>query len=370
MANQIEARFDAGSIKDVIDTGPQPIMVQMMAVELNNAVATAHAYPRSIARCMQNILSLATLDTETAQECVYALPRGGKPITGPSVRLAEIIASQWGNCQIGSRVVAVDRAEKVVIAEGVFHDLETGMKRVAQVQRRISDKTGKLFNDDMIAVTGNAAASVAMREAVLKGVPKAIWRKAYEAAEHVIKGDVKTLTVRRADVIKAFAAFGVAPDQIFACIEVAGIDDVGIEEIGILTAIYKAIRSGEAMPEEYFPPSTIAAKATEAARGTARGTARKDQAVVYVKPVVTEPTADILDMITGEVTPAPEPEAEVDYSTRPKMRQFLADVAALGSAEKALDLWADDLAKLQESDPDLHSAMLTAAAMASFERGK
>ena len=369
MANQIEARFDAGSINDVIDTGPQPIMVQMMAVELNNAITTARAYPRSIARCMQNILSLATLDTETAQECVYALPRGGKPITGPSVRLAEIIASQWGNCQIGSRVVAVDRAEKVVIAEGVFHDLETGMKRVAQVQRRISDKTGKLFNDDMIAVTGNAAASVAMREAVLKGVPKAIWRKAYEAAEHVIKGDVKTLTVRRADAIKSFAAFGIAPDQIFSCIEVAGLDDVGIEEIGILTAIYKAIRSGEATPEEYFPPSTIAAKATEAARGTAR----KAQSVVAAQPAVTEPPADVTDPTTGEVTPVTEPETEVDYGTNPKMRQFLADVADLGSAEKALDLWADDLAKLRDRDPDLHSAMRAAAetaAIASFDRGE
>lgn len=252
-----------------IATEATPLLVRLAQAEMDQAVTTARAFPRSIQKAMTNILSLATLDETTAQECIYALPRDGKPIKGPSVRLAEIIASQWGNCHIGSRIVAVDRVEKVVVAEGVFHDLETGMKRVAQIHRRISDKYGKLFNDDMIAVTGNAAASIALREAILKGVPKAIWRKAYEAAEHVINGDVKTLVQRRDEVIKAFAAWGITPEQIYACIEVNGPDDVGLEEIGTLRAIFVAIKSGESSVEDYFPPNTDKAKATEAARGTA-----------------------------------------------------------------------------------------------------
>jgi ribosome modulation factor len=251
------------------DPGNAPLAVQLAKVELDQAISTAKAYPRSMSRVRDNIDALVMLDEETAKECVYALPRGGKPIKGPSVRFAEIVVSQYGNCKVGSRVVDVNRFEKYVEAEGVFIDLEAGMTRTARIRRRIVDRQGRLFNDDMIVVTGNAACAIALREAVLKGVPKALWRRAYDAAEGVIAGDVKTLTERREGAIKAFAAWGVTPDQIFAALEVEGLDDIGLDEIGTLTAMFKAIKSGEQAVEEYFPAKVDAKAAVDAAKGTA-----------------------------------------------------------------------------------------------------
>lgn len=252
-----------------LDAGAAPLAVQLARVELDQAISTAKAYPRSLTRVRDNIDALVMLDDETAKECVYALPRGGKPIKGPSVRFAEIVASQYGNCKVGSRVVDVNRFEKYIEAEGVFIDLEAGMTRTARIRRRITDRQGKLFNDDMIVVTGNAACAIALREAVLKGVPKALWRRAYEAAEGVIAGDVKTLTERREGAIKAFAAWGVTPDQIFAALEVEGLDDVGLDEIATLTAIFKSIKAGEQQVEDYFPAKKDAKAGVEAAKGTA-----------------------------------------------------------------------------------------------------
>lgn len=252
-----------------LDTGAAPLAVQLARVELDQAISTAKAYPRSLTRVRDNIDALVMLDEETAKECVYALPRGGKPIKGPSVRFAEIVVSQYGNCKVGSRVVDVNRFEKYVEAEGVFIDLEAGMTRTARVRRRITDKNGRLYNDDMIVVTGNAACAIALREAVLKGVPKALWRRAYEAAEGVIAGDVKTLTERREGAIRAFAAWGVKPEQIFAALEVEGLDDIGMDEIATLTAMFKAIKAGEQQVEDYFPAKTGAKAGVEAAKGTA-----------------------------------------------------------------------------------------------------
>ena len=83
-------------------------------------------------------MSLATLDEQTAADCMYAMPRGGKPIRGPSIRLAEIIAQQWGNCRVEARVIAIDRENKVITAEGTFHDLQTNSAMRSVVQRRIS----------------------------------------------------------------------------------------------------------------------------------------------------------------------------------------------------------------------------------------
>lgn len=264
-------KYDGGAGNAVanMETNNIPLAVQLAQVELNQAVTTAHAFPRSMQRARDNITALVMLDEETAAECIYALPRGGKPIKGPSVRFAEIIASQYGNCHVGSRVIEVNKFEKYVEAEGVFHDLETGMKRTARTRRRIVDKGGRLFNDDMILVTSNAACSIALREAILKGVPKALWRAAYDAADAVICGDVKTLSVRRADALKAFAAFGVTPDQIFASLDVEGVDEITPDHIGTLTAMFKAIKSGEMEVEEYFPAKADAKTGVTAAKGTA-----------------------------------------------------------------------------------------------------
>ncbi len=243
---------------EIIETGVALSQEQMsMAIgltkaEIDQQIATAHAYPRSISKAKQNVLSLVTMDEQSAEECNYALPRGGKPITGPSIRLAEIIAGQWGNCRIGARVVHVDRAEKYVEAEGIFHDLETNAATTARVRRRIVDRNGRLYNDDMIIVTGNAACSIAKRNAILAAVPKAVWRQAYDAALATIKGDVKTLTERRDKALKAFAAFGVKPEQLFASMEIGGLDDITLDHIALMTGMHAALKSGEETVESMF----------------------------------------------------------------------------------------------------------------------
>jgi len=233
------------------------LAVSLSRAEIDQQISTAHAWPRSVTRVMDNVLSLATLDEESAKECIYALPRAGKAIKGPSVRLAEIIASQWGNCRIGARVVHVDRFEKYIEAEGVFHDLETNTATTARVRRRISDKESRLFNEDMINVTGNAACAIAKRNAVLGGVPKAVWRRAYDSVESVIVGDVKTLAERRDRSIKAFAAFGVKPEEIYAVLGVEGESDVTLEHMSALVGMYSAIKNSESTVEEMFPKSSI-----------------------------------------------------------------------------------------------------------------
>lgn len=313
--SQMLERYD-NQTGEVISEEPEVLggVAVQIRTEIEAQIDRAIRRPRNMTRAQNNIHSLVMLDEETAAECVYALPRGGKPIKGPSVRFAEIVASQFGNCHVGSRVVAVDKFDKVVIAEGVFIDYETGLRRTAQTRRRITDKNGRLFNEDMIVVTGNAAASIAMREAILKGVPKAIWRRAYDAAEQVIAGDVKTLAVRRADAIKAFATFGITPEQIFASLEVDGMDDIGLDDIATLTAMFKAIRSGEQQVEDYFPAKADPGKAKEAAKGTAAKLAniaeqgKKDEPAPEPEQAASEPPQADGEAPEAEA-PQPEPEA-------------------------------------------------------------
>lgn len=239
------------TISDISLTGSDTSTASAIArTEIDSQVATARRYPRSIKTAMTNILTLATLDEDTATECIYALKRGGKPIRGPSIRLAEIISSQWGNCRDTATVVSIDRVNKLVVSEGTFLDLETNRGTRSSVSRRISDKYGKIYNDDMIAVTGNAANSIARRNAILAGVPKGVWRKAVEACEQIIRGDTKTMVERRDAAIKALAHFNLSPEQVFKIMEVQGVEDINLDDLATLRVIYTSLRNGDQTVEE------------------------------------------------------------------------------------------------------------------------
>lgn len=244
--------------------------------EINQQIATARQYPRSVSRCVKSMTSLATLSQDAAAECNYALPRGGKTLTGPSIRLAELVVSQWGNCRVGARVVHVDRVEKFLEAEGVFHDLETNSATTARVRRKISDRNGRLFNDDMITVAGNAACSIAKRNAVLAGVPKAAWMPAYEAALSTVKGDQKTLAERREGAMRALGAFGITPDMLYEYLDVGGFEDITLDHMPALIAMHKGLKEGETTVEQLFNPKGEAApKAGASGKAKPEGMADK-----------------------------------------------------------------------------------------------
>lgn len=254
------------------------LAIELNRVEIDQQIATARRYPRQISRVAANILSTVTLDEETAEECMYALPRGGKPIKGPSIRFAEVVKAMYGNNRSASRVVAVDRAEKVVIAEGIFHDLETNTATRSEVRRRIVDSKGRLYSDDMIIVTGNACGSIALRNAILGGVPKAVWRRAYDTVQSLIAGDIKTLSETREKAIKALATFGVTPEQVFTALGLAGIEDVKLDHIPVLRGMFSALKSGEETVESMFPkpqaqigaPNTALTDRLKAQQGAAK----------------------------------------------------------------------------------------------------
>lgn len=236
----------------IVELNDASMAIGLTRAEIDQQIATARAYPRSLKAVQSRILSMATLDEESAEECVYALPRGGKPIQGPSIRFAEILKQSYGNCRAAARVVTVDRREMYVEAEGVFHDLETNTATMARVRRRISNKNGKLLTEDMIIVTGNAACSIALRNAILGGVPKPLWRKAYDQVQATIAGDITTLVETREKAVRHFANYGVKPEEVFVAIGVGGWEDITVEHVVVLRGMASAIKNGESTVEEMF----------------------------------------------------------------------------------------------------------------------
>lgn len=266
---------------EVMQVSQDQSIIQVDAVERANVdsqVATAKQYPRDIARSVNNSIAMATMDYVTAQSCGYALPRGGKPITGPSVHLAKLIVSNWGNMRAEAKVVQI--TDKQVISRGTCWDLENNVATAFEVRRSIVGKNGKRFSDDMITVTGNAANSIAYRNAVFSVIPKAITDKVYQAAQHFITGDLsdeEKLVARRKKCIDFFKdEYGITENEVVMLCGKQTVNQIKADQIALLLGITQSLKDGDTTVEEVMRPyrteenkKTIADKAAEAAKADA-----------------------------------------------------------------------------------------------------
>lgn len=234
-------------------------IVQVDAVERANVdsqVATAKRYPRDIRRSIDNSVVMATMNQETAQSCSYALPRGGKPITGSSVHLAKIIVSNWGNMRTEAKVVQI--TDKQVISRGTCWDLETNVASAFEVRRSIIGKNGQRFSDDMITVTGNAANSIAYRNAVFAVIPKAITDRVYYAAQKFITGDLsdsdKLLKVRTGVMNNFKNNYGITEEEVVKMCGKQTVNQIGADEISMLMGTIQALKDGDTTVDELMKP--------------------------------------------------------------------------------------------------------------------
>lgn len=218
--------------------------------EIDVQISTAKAFPRSLKMFQDRAMSMATLNEDIAAACSYALPRGGKSLEGPSVRLAEIVCSAYGNIRAGARVIANDG--KTITAQGICHDLETNNCVTVEVKRRITDKNGKTFNEDMQVVTGNAACAIAYRNAVFKVVPGALVMDVYDKAKEVARGTAETLTKRRDKAVAYFRELGVKDQQMCDVLGVKKIEDIDLDKLTTLTGMRSAIKNGESTVKDLF----------------------------------------------------------------------------------------------------------------------
>lgn len=215
-------------------------------------VSTAKRYPRDMRRSVNNSIVMATMNEEVARSCGYALPRGGKPVTGPSVHLAKIIVSNWGNMRTEAKVVQI--TDKQVISRGTAWDLENNVASAFEVRRSIVDKYGKRYSDDMITVTGNAANAIAYRNAVFAVIPKSITDRIYRAAQQFITGDLSDNDVLLKKRTKIFADFkntyGIDENTVVKICGKNTDHQIGADEIALLVGLLQSLKDGDTTVDE------------------------------------------------------------------------------------------------------------------------
>jgi len=249
-----------------------PALEAITRSEIAMQLDAAHRYPRSVSKFLLEAKRQATQSVAIAEMCFYSLPRRGddgeqKMIQGPSIRLAEICATNWGNLHVGARIV--DETERSVIAQGVCWDLESNYRTTVEISRPVLNRFGRRYQEHMIETVRAAAISFAYRNALSRVIPRAYVQALLEACKATAVGDAETFGARRDDVLARLAKMGVPQERVFQRIEIKGLADLTAEHLATLIGLGTAIRQNEITIDEAFPtpaPAVVSESTPEGKR--------------------------------------------------------------------------------------------------------
>ena len=282
---------------EVININQGELLTAQTRAEVDIQISTAKAYPRDITLALDTIKTLATMDESTAEECFYVLRRGNSDankIEGVSVRLAEIIATAWGNLRVQTRIIGNDG--KTITAQGICHDLQTNVAVSVEVKRRITDKQGRTYSEDMQVVTGNAASAIAFRNAVLKVIPGAVTKKVIDEIRNVGQGKALTIETRLQRCISNFAKINVSEQQLLSYCGIASFKEITSDLLDDLSGTWTAIKEGTTTVQETFELAAKQASAKEQAK-----TIQSRVAKAMAKEAAPANETQLFDPETGEI---------------------------------------------------------------------
>ena len=190
---------------------------QRAIAEVQAAMILARSNRRNQKDAMDRVLDACTR-VSLAEKATYDYSRGGTAITGPSIRLAEVMAANWGNMQYGVREVSQAHGESVV--QAYAWDLETNTKseRTFTVKHLRSARGGTTKLTDPRDVYENNANQGArrLRSCLLAVMPGDVAEAAVAQCELTLKSKVDCSPDAIKRMVEAFGKHGVTKAQIEA----------------------------------------------------------------------------------------------------------------------------------------------------------
>ena len=223
--------------------------------EVQGMIIMAKKFPRDQFAAYNRIME-ACKRKSLAEVAQYEFPRGGEKVTGPSIRLAEVLAQNWGNISTGIIELEQNYGESKVMA--FAWDLETNYReeRIFSVkhERKAKGAIKKLDDPrDIYELVANLGAR-RKRSCILAVIPKDIVEAAEQQCEETLKKSnaTKPLTDRIRDMFTKFQQdFSVTKDMIE---EFIGCRAEAFTERDVLKLgrVYNSLRDGMAKREDFF----------------------------------------------------------------------------------------------------------------------
>lgn len=229
-------------------------MVSRQAQEVQAAMVIAKKFPRDVYAAFDRIKK-ACERRLLAENAVYEYPRGGSKVSGPSIRLAEALAQNWGNIDYGIMELEQKAGESSVMAYA--WDLETNTRQTkiftVKHERKAKGTVTKL-NDprDIYEMVANQGAR-RVRACILGVIPGDIVDAAVDMCQKtLISGHKEPLEDRLRSAFSLFKKeFGITKEMIQEYIG-SNVDAFTEQDFLKIGRIYTSLRDGMAKKEDYF----------------------------------------------------------------------------------------------------------------------
>lgn len=123
------------------------MMISRQAQEVQAAMVVAKKFPRDEYASIEKIKRTCQRST-LAEQAIYSYPKGGQNVSGPSVRLAEALAQNWGNIDYG--IIELDQKDGKSEMMAYAWDLETNTRvtKIFNVEHKRDTKKGSYVLTD------------------------------------------------------------------------------------------------------------------------------------------------------------------------------------------------------------------------------
>ncbi|MDP4158189.1 MAG: hypothetical protein Q8911_00290 [Bacillota bacterium] len=221
--------------------------------EIQGMIFMAKQYPRDQFAAYQRIKQ-ACERKSLAMIASYEYPRGGQKVTGPSIRLAEVVAQNWGNMTYGVTELEQKNGESTCMAYA--WDLETNVRSekifTVKHERKARGAMQKLDDSrDIYELVANMGAR-RQRACILAVIPKDVIDAAVEECDKTLAGkNTEPIIDRLKKMFDAFKAFGVTREMIEKRVGV-GIDSFTEKDLIGLIKVYNSLKDGIGKREDFF----------------------------------------------------------------------------------------------------------------------
>ncbi|OAB35670.1 hypothetical protein PMSD_11700 [Paenibacillus macquariensis subsp. defensor] len=222
--------------------------------QVKAALFSAKQFPRDQQASFNRIMQ-ACQRKKLAEEAAYEFPKGGSKVTGPSIRLAEVLAQNWGNMEYG--VIEIEQVGGASKMEAYAWDIETNTRRTmifnVRHERKAKGRIDKLDDPrDVYELTANMGAR-RVRACILGVIPGDIVDAALDRCKQTLKdGYSEPLVDRIRKALQKFQEkYGVTKEMIETYL---GCNQESFTENDFLRigSIWRSLTDNMAKREDYF----------------------------------------------------------------------------------------------------------------------
>ncbi len=308
MSNELmNTAYGFADNKDKPSSGLVQAQASKAVQEIQAALTIAAARPRNNAAAFQRIMEACDRPF-LADSAIYTYPKGKTTVTGPSIRLAEVLAQNWGNLSVGIREIS--QSDGVSEVEAFAWDLETNFQetKIFHVSHTRHTKQGSYKVTDPREIYEMVANNGArrLRACILSVIPGDIVDAAVERCQKTMSSGKEPIGERIKKLISAFNEVGVKVEHIEKRLG-HNMDATVEAEMVVLRGIYKSLKDGMAKREDFFDIGGPNAEPLEGVKDLLKDKAKPNVGKTatpadYTKPI-DNTVKEFFDEETGEVIP-------------------------------------------------------------------